>query len=218
MRLHVSHTDGAWARITIMAQKMPVLPAGRRALREAEPWSQAFLGTRARPRRTGWQPCPARSPWHRQPSPQPWQVVLLLPESQGNLSLRSQLHGATRFCCAGCSISSISRCSDGAAAHGAPTSPLRPAARPVLASSSLTALQPLCRMPGSPLNSPSPAHPLPVVLRAVSTRPRAGAQLGLPTGSLPLAGALLVGGSGPTRTRVLPPGPQPRPLWPGAMS
>lgn len=203
MRLHVSHTDGAWARITIMAQKMPVLPAGRRALREAEPWSQAFLGTRARPRRTGWQP---------------WQVVLLLPESQGNLSLRSQLHGAMRFCCVGCSISSISRCSDGAAAHGAPTSPLRPAARSVLASSSLTALQPLCRTPGSPLNSPSPAHPLPAVLRAVSTRPRAGAQLGLPTGSLPLAGALLVGGSGPTRTRVLPPGPQPRPLWPGAMS
>ena len=42
--------DGAWARIATMAQKMPVLPAGRRALREAEPWSQAFLGTVARPR------------------------------------------------------------------------------------------------------------------------------------------------------------------------
>ena len=44
----------------------------------------------------------------------------------------------------------------------------------MLASSFLTGLQPLRFLPASPLNSPSPSRPLPVVLEGISACPPAG--------------------------------------------
>lgn len=99
-----------------------------------EPGNQAFRGTAAKPLGSGLarRPSPARSPWHGQLSRQPAAVGSpCSPVSQGSESLWSQLPvGHVLALVSGCSISSKSRYSDGAATHWAsqtPISPLRPA-------------------------------------------------------------------------------------------
>lgn len=156
-------------------------------MREVKPWSQAFLRAAARLGRAG----PGR------PARPPLPGVTSLPRSPGRWfscsqepgeqSLRSQLHRVTWFCCVGCSISSRSSLFEIMCHMRGPHPPRRgrqPALPDRLAASSLSA-SPL------PLNSPSPSRPLPVVLLVISACLPGGLQLGLPTGSLLLARALL---------------------------
>lgn len=101
---------------------------------EVERGSQAFGGTAAKALGSGLarRPSRARSPWHGRLSLQPAAVGSPCSAvSPGSPSLWSQLRvGHVLAPVSGCSISSKSRCSDGAATHRAsqtPISPLRPA-------------------------------------------------------------------------------------------
>lgn len=165
---------------------------------EVEPSSQAFRGTAAKPlgSRLAQRPRPARSPWHGQLSRQPAAFGSpCSPVSQGSESLWSQLRaGHVLALVSGCSISSKSRCSDGAATHTGqarlPLSPLRPAdcacvgyRLPV----SLASLFVARSLPSEFSKSFSPSGSGPARCQRLSVIARA--RWRLPTGSLPSAQA-----------------------------
>lgn len=120
------------------------------------------------------RPCPDRSRWHGELSQQPAAVGSpCFSVGQGDWSLWSQLHrGHVVLRVPDCSISSKSRCSDGAATHRASQAPHLPAEagrlRLCWLPTSCQPCRPLCRTPVSALNSPSPFPALAPVLRAVS--------------------------------------------------